>query len=126
MRPLAPEAAAEEAARRRTVRRRRALVPWFVGLPYLVHPVGWLGFLANVDNWGGLSWLLGMWGSCLVLLPLAVIGAIWAVRLGERASMRWGIVSAVICLPGFLIGLTLLPSFLASVFGSTASLFAAA
>lgn len=101
-------------------------MPWFVGLPYLVLPVVWIGFLANADHWGGLGWLLAMWGSCLVLLPLAVIGAIWAGRLGERASMWWGIVSATICLPGFLMGLILLPSFLASVFGPATSYFAAA
>jgi hypothetical protein len=98
---------------RRAARRLR-LAPWFVGVPYLVLAVGWIGFFATVESMASLGWLAAMWCACLVLLPLAVTGAVWAGLAREWGTMTWGVIAGVLCLPGFVIGVSLLPSFVQS------------
>jgi len=97
------------------LRLRRRLAPWLTGLPYLVLAVMWIGFLSTLDDPAGMGWIAIMWCSCLVLLPLAVVGAVWARSGGDRGTMWGGIIAAVICLPGFVMGLFALPSVIASI-----------
>ncbi|MGX5695000.1 hypothetical protein ACWKWP_02270 [Agromyces soli] len=100
----------------RRLERRRRLAPWFVGLPFLVLAAMWIGILATVESMLSLGWLVAMWCSCLVMLPLAVTGAFWAGRDRERGTMIWGIIAAVLCLPGFVMGVSVLPSIVQSMF----------
>ncbi|PII82510.1 hypothetical protein BMH32_06980 [Leucobacter sp. OLJS4] len=88
--------------------RRGAAAAWMVGLPYAVLAICWIGALVNVDNWAGLGWLAGMWLACLLLFPSALLGAIWAGMVRRWGAMWWGIVAAVLCLPGFVLGFSVL------------------
>lgn len=97
-------------------RRRDRLVAWFVGLPYAVLAFCWIGFLLNVDSWNGLTWLFGMWMACIVMVPAAILGAVWAGQQRRFGAMWWGIGAAVLCLPGFVLGVPILGSTLATLF----------
>lgn len=95
--------------------RRGRLASWFVGLPFVVLAFFWLGLLVSVDSPASLGWLACMWISCLALAPVAIVGAVWAGQAGARGTMWWGVVAAVVCLPGFVMGIVALPSFVASL-----------
>lgn len=91
------------------------LAPWFAGAPFAVLAVCWIGLLATVESMASFGWLSVMWCACVVLLPLGVLGAVWGARAGDRTTMWWGIVAAVACLPGFVMGLVMVPFLLHSL-----------
>lgn len=80
---------------------------WFVATPFLVLGVCSLGLAATAgaSNYSWFMWLYGMWFACLVCVPLAVWGAVIGHREGSRAMKIWGIVGAIVCLPGALFAL---------------------
>ncbi len=88
--------------------RRGAAASWMVGLPYAVLAVCWIGLLLNADSRSGIGWLFGMWLACVLLFPSALLGAIWAGTVRRFGAMWWGIAAAVLCLPGFGLGLSTL------------------
>lgn len=71
----------------------------------------WIGgYATDDDSWERFGvWLTVLWVSCLVLVPMAVLGAVWAGRSGRRGFMVWAIIAGVLCLPGFFAALTVLP-----------------
>lgn len=79
-----------------------------VSIPYVALLIFWIGFVIMVNSWVGLTWLAVMWMVCLVLLPMAIVGGIWGYRAGSRATLVWGIIAAVLCLPGFVLSLYIL------------------
>lgn len=80
----------------------RAATP-LVSIPYVALVVFWIGFFIMASSWAGLTWLAVMWVACLVLLPMSIVGGIWGYRAGSRATLVWGIIAAVLCLPGFIL-----------------------
>ena len=85
-----------------------------VSIPYVALLIFWIGFFIMASSWAGLTWLAVMWIACLVLLPMSIIGAVWGHRAGSRATLVWGIIAAVLCLPGVILCFTLLIGLLAN------------
>ena len=81
-----------------------------VSIPYVALVIFWIGFFVLADSWAALTWLAVMWLACLVLLPMAIVGGFWGLRAGSRALLVWGIIAAVLCLPGCVLSFTLLIS----------------
>lgn len=79
-----------------------------VSIPYVALVIFWIGFFVLANSWAGLTWLAVMWMACLVLLPMAMVGAFWGHRAGSRATLVGGIIAAVLCLPGFILSLYIL------------------
>ena len=79
-----------------------------VSIPYVALLIFWIGFFIMASSWAGLTWLAVMWIACLVLLPMSIIGAVWGHRAGSRATLVWGIIAAVLCLPGVILSFTVL------------------
>ncbi|MCW2289304.1 hypothetical protein EDF60_2322 [Leucobacter luti] len=104
------EGAEISGARAGSTNRRRALAAWFVASAFLGLAVCWIGLGATQHSPGysWLMWLYGMWLACLLLAPLAGVGAAIGHSVGSRAIRTWGIVGLVVCLPGFFLSFTLL------------------
>lgn len=80
-------------------------------IPWIVLAVCWIGFLANVDNWSGLHWISALWFACFfALVPLAMLGTVRAVRLRERGLTVFGVVTTLVCLPGWGLAVLALAS----------------
>ncbi|UOQ59333.1 hypothetical protein MUN76_09705 [Leucobacter rhizosphaerae] len=83
-----------------------------VSIPYVALVVFWIGFLIFSNSWAGLTWLTVMWIACLLLVPMSIVGGVWGLRAGSRATLVWGLIAAVLCLPGFVLAFPVLGSIL--------------
>lgn len=92
----------------------RAATP-LVSIPYVALVVFWIGFLIFSNSWAGLTWLATMWIACLLLVPMSILGGVWGYRAGSRANLVWGLIAAVLCLPGFVLSFPVLGSILYSL-----------
>lgn len=90
--------------------RRQRLGAWLVAIPYLVLVVcaGGLVVTAGASSYAWLMWLYGLWFACLVCVPMATWGAVIGHQEGSRTMKIWGIIGAIVCLPGALLALFLL------------------
>lgn len=63
----------------------------------------WIGFFANVDDWAGLAWLMAIWLSCVLWVPMAVVGSVRGGRARNRGQLAMGIITTIVCLPGLVM-----------------------